>query len=900
MNPERWQQIEAIFQSAIAVPVTKREAYLAQACQGDETLRREVEALLAADQEASDGTLAMTAQVAAEMFAATPALSRDQLLSHYRIESQIGAGGMGLVYLAQDTRLQRKVALKVLPAHFTHQPERLRRFVQEAQAASALNHPNILTIYEIGEAGTTRFIAMEYIAGQTLRAWERNEDAALTTKLDIALQIASALVAAHTAGIIHRDIKPENVMVRPDGFVKVLDFGLAKLTERRGDEAMGRQGEEADTSLAASPRPPVATSPTTTPGVVVGTTSYMSPEQARGEKVDARTDIFSFGIVLYELLAGRLPFVGATSYEMVAAILNQEPQPLSPDPNAMPAALQTIIAKALQKDRAQSYANSRELYAELEELRDEIKLAAKRSGPKALAALTPDIKSHNAKHSRPNTGLGLSTPRRHNRAMILGLLLVLLAAASIGLYWRTATTEAPIESIAVLPFANQNNDPQIEYLADGIPEGIINSLAQLPQLKVMSRNSAFRFKGKESDAQEIGQKLGVRAVLIGRIAQQSENLLISLELVDTHDNRQLWGQQFNRRTADIFAIQEEIARAISEKLRLKLTGTERQQLAKRSTENVKAYQYYLQGKAYAHRQTRENMTTAIRYYEKALAEDADYALVYTGLAEVYGTFASFGFMDPLAGRKKLAEAAQKSVSLDDNLAEAHAMLGFTRINFAPFDFLRGDPELKRALELSPGSALAHQYWSYSLLRQGRLNECLSEILKAHELDPLSSNIARNVAYVYYFKRDYKKAMERLRKANELGPGLSSPTEIGVYIYNGLFDEALAGIEQAKRVRKDDPVLLFSPGMIYAAQGKRAEAAQVIQALEEKSGANLTHALWIAKIYATLNEPEPTLNWLERGLDAGVLGAFYKDEPVWDAVRNDPRFGDLLRRMGIPQ
>jgi len=898
MNPERWQQIEALFQSAIAVPITEREAYLAQACQGDETLRQEVEALLAADQEASDGTLAMTAQVAAEMFAATPALSRDQLLSHYRIESQIGAGGMGLVYLAQDTRLQRKVALKVLPAHFTHQPERLRRFVQEAQAASALNHPNILTIYEIGEAGTTRFIAMEYIAGQTLRAWERNEDAALTTKLDIALQIASALVAAHTAGIIHRDIKPENVMVRPDGFVKVLDFGLAKLTERRGDEAMGRQGEEADTWLAESPRPPVATSHTTTPGVVVGTTSYMSPEQARGEKVDARTDIFSFGIVLYELIAGRLPFVGATSYEMVAAILNQEPQPLASDSNAVPAALQTIIAKALQKDRAQRYATSREMYVELEELRDEVKLATKRSGPKIV--VPSDANSPASKAQRKQLSGTWQETIRQRRTGLMVLLLLLAVGTSIGLYWRTSTTEAPIESIAVLPFANQNNDPQIEYLADGIPEGIINSLAQLPQLKVMSRNSAFRFKGKESEVQEIGQKLGVRAVLMGRIAQQSENLLISLELVDTQDNRQLWGQQFNRRTADIFVIQEEIARAISEKLRLKLTGAEQQQMAKRSTENFSAFQYYLQGRAYTQRRTHDDLLAGLRYFEKALAEDKNYALAYAGVSDVYGTLGAQGYLSPFDARQKMEEYARKAIALDENLAEAHAALGLSYVQFAPFNFVMGDRELRRAIELSPSSALALQNLSYSLIRQGRFDEALEAVRKARERDPLSSTLARNFAIIHYFKRDFVGALELLRKANEIGPPFTAVTEIGIYIENRLFDEALAALEKAKRERKNDTILFFSTGIVYAAQGKRAEAIEIAKELERRSGSGMNQALWIAKIHALLHEPDSAFDWLERGLAVGAIGTFYKDEVVWDSIRNDPRFGDLLRRMGIPQ
>jgi serine/threonine-protein kinase len=876
MQPERWQQIEALFQSAVALSVPDRSAYLAQACQGDEVLRREVEALLAADQEGSAGTLAMPAQVAAEMFAATPTLSPGQLLSHYRIESQLGAGGMGIVYLAHDTQLQRKVSLKVLPVQFTHQPERLRRFVQEAQAASALSHPNILTIYEIGEVGTMRFIAMEYIAGQTLRAWERNTEASLLTKLDFALQITAALVAAHDAGIIHRDIKPENVMVRPDGLVKVLDFGLAKLTEQPAESL-------------------VAAQQTTDSGVVLGTTSYMSPEQARGEKVDARTDIFSLGIVLYELFAGRQPFVGATTYETVAAILNQEPPPI--DSAAMPATLQTIIDKALQKDRAQRYATSRELYAELEELRDEVKLAAKgRSGPNA-AAIT---RERNAQRTRPSRALLLGTLKRHQRAAWLALLVLLVAATGIGLYWRTPLTEAPLDSIAVLPFANPNNDAQIAYLADGIPESLINSLAQLPQLKVMSRSSAFRFKGKETDVQGIAQKLGVRTVLLGRVAQQGENLTLSLELVDARDNRQLWGQQYNRRLADVFAVQEEIARTIAEKLRLKLTATERQQVAKRPTENLKAYQFYLQGEVFLQRRTREDLLKAIRYYESAIAEDANYALAYSGLAETYGAFVSFNLIAPQEGQRKAAEAARQAVALDDTLAQAHAILGQTYTLVAPYDFARAEQEMRRAIELSPGAAIPHAILSRMFARLGRFEECLTEMLKAQALDPLNPAIAVNLAFIHYFRRDHQRALELLRKAYELGPAFASPTEIGIYIENRLFDEALVEITKLEQARKDNPILLFSKGMIFAAQGKRDAAVQIAHELETRSGATLTHALWIAKIYATLRESEPALLWLERGLNAGAIGMLHKDEPMWDVVRNDARFGDLLRRMGLPQ
>jgi serine/threonine-protein kinase len=450
-----------------------------------------------------------------------------------------------------------------------------------------------------------------------------------------------------------------------------------------------------------------------------------------------------------------------------------------------------------------------------------------------------------------------------------------------------------------LPFVNVGADPNTEYLSDGIAESLINSLSQLPHLKVMSRNSVFRYKGREIDVPEVGQKLGVRAVLTGRVAQRGESLAISIELVDTRDNSQIWGQQYNRQLADVFAVQEEMAKEISEKLRLKLSGAEQKQLAKRPTENLKAFQYYMQGRAYAQRRTREDLLMAIRYCEKAVEEDRNYALAYAGLADAYANLGVRGYIAPDEGRRKTEEAARQALALDDNLAEAHIALGQTYFAFAPCNFSLGDRELRRAIELSPSLALAHLYLGSSLSVQGRLNEALEEYLKARELDPLSPIIARMVALPYYLKRDYVHALELLRQANTLGPAFTSTWELRVYIQNRLFDEAPAELEQAKRERKNDPILIYGTGAVYAARGKRAEALQIIKELEEMSGASLDQARLIATIYAALNEKEPALTWLERGLTAGAIGAFYKDEPVWDAIRSDPRFRDLLRRMGIP-
>jgi len=380
--------------------------------------------------------------------------------------------------------------------------------------------------------------------------------------------------------------------------------------------------------------------------------------------------------------------------------------------------------------------------------------------------------------------------------------------------------------------------------------------------------------------------------------QRGDGLSISVELINAQDNSQIWGQQYNRKLADVFAVQEEIAKEISEKLRVKLTGTERQQLTKRPTENLRAFQYYMQGRAYNQRSTREDQLIAIRYCEKAIEEDRNYALAYTGLSDAYLVLGARGHVAPIEGRHKAEDAARQALSLDNNLAEAHAALGASYALFSPANFSLADRELRRAIELSPSLALAHHYLGISLVRQGRLDEGSVEFFKARELDPLSPIIARNVALPYCLKRDYVRALELLRQANELGPAFATTWEIGVYIQNRLFDEALAELEKAKRERKDDPILIYSTGMVYAAQGKRAEAHQIIKELEAMSGANLDEAHWIAKIYAALNEKELAFSWLERGLATGAIGVFYKDEPVWDPIRNDPRFADLLRRMGL--
>jgi serine/threonine protein kinase/tetratricopeptide (TPR) repeat protein len=759
---------------------------------------------------------------------------------------ELGRGGMGVTYLARDKVLRRRVALKVIdtPTVSTHRDSQTarERFLREARAAAALRHPNVAAVYHFGAAPDVSrcFYAMELVEGETLETRVRRHGP-LNPKVvvEIATQIAQALTAAAAQGLIHRDLKPGNIMLKPGNAgvteleVKIIDFGLAKAVVDVGGEMDITHGE------------------------FVGTPNFASPEQFESRPVDVRSDIYSLGATLWFALTGKTPFAGRNIEEIRGA------QKLAGLPTEqlkaahVPPPLKSLLKSMLALE------------------------PAGRPGVHDLAARLRDCSGQ------------ANNVRRIRFAIASTVILILGASAFFIFHSNPAVLE---KSVAVLPFDNQNRDPNIDYLSDGITESIIHSLSQLSQLKVMARGTVFQYKGKEVDPRKVGHDLGVGAVIMGRLLQQGDKLTIQTELVNVSDGTELWGQQYNRKVADVFAVQEEIAKEISEKLRLKLSGAERQQLAKRSTENLKAFQYYMQGLSFAQRRTREDLLTAMSYYDRAIEEDRNYALAYAGFADAYANLGAYGYIAPIDATHKTEKAAREAIALDENLAEAHAALALANIAFAPSNFPLGDRELRRAIELSPSLALAHSYLGFSFMRQGRLDESLQEMLKARELDPLSPIIARQAAMPYHLKRDYPKALELLHQANELGPPFTTTWEIGVYIQNKLFNETLAELEKAKRERKGDPILIYDTGMIYAAQGKRAEALQIVKDLEGISDASLSEAHLIAKIYASLNEKEMALSWLERGLATGAIGPFYKDEPVWDSIRGDLRFEALVQQI----
>ncbi len=774
---------------------------------------------------------------------------------------ELGRGGMGVTYLARDKVLRRRVALKVIdtPTVSTDRNSQTarERFLREARAAAALRHPNVAAVFQFGAApgGSRCFYAMELVEGETLETRVRRHGP-LHPKLvvEIATQIAQALVAAAAQGLIHRDLKPSNIMLKAGNAgvteveVKIIDFGLAKAVADAGGEMDITHGE------------------------FVGTPNFASPEQFESGPVDVRSDIYSLGTTLWFALTGKTPFAGRNIEEIRLA------QKLAALPTEqLKAAHVPPFLRSLLKSM----------------------LALEPAGRPGVHELAARLRGRS----------GQASNVRRIRFAIASTVVLILGASAFFIFHSLRRHPVAVESVsnpavleksvAVLPFDNQNRDPDIDYLSDGITESIIHSLSQLSQLKVMARSTVFQYKGKEVDPRKVGHDLGVGAVVMGRLLQQGDNVTIQTELVNVSDGTEVWGQQYNRKVADVFAVQDEIAKEISEKLRLKLSGAERQKLAKRPTENLKAFQYYMQGLSFAQRRTREDLLTAISYYDRAIEEDRNYALAYAGFADAYANLGAYGYIAPIDATRKTEKAAREAVALDENLAEAHAALALANIAFAPSNFQLGDRELRRAIEISPSLALAHSYLGFSLVRQGRLDQSLQEMLKARELDPLSPIIARQAAMPYHLKRDYPRALELLRQANELGPPFTTTWEIGVYVQNKLFNETLAELEKAKRARKGDPILIYDTGMIYAAQGKRPEALRIIKDLEGISDASLSQAHLIAKIYATLNEKEMAFSWLERGLATGAIGPFYKDEPVWDSIRGDPRFTDLVRRTGIP-
>ena len=883
MTPERWQQLKQVFHSALERKPAERSVFLREACAGDPALRNEVESLIASHDQAGDSIEAMAAEAATEMLENERAILGKQI-GHYQILKGIGRGGMGEVFLAQDTRLGRKVALKLLRSDFTRNEERLRRFRQEAQAASALNHPNILTIHEIGQEGSLHFIATEYVEGKTLREIISGARMALGQALDIPVQVASALAAAHSAGIIHRDIKPENIMLRTDGYAKVLDFGLAKLTDPK----------------TAYSEAPTLVKVETEPGVVMGTFSYMSPEQARGLSLDARTDIWSLGVMIYEMVAGRQPFEGETASDVMSLILQKEPPPLAHSWSEVPGELERIVRKALHKDKEERYQTAKDLLIDLRNLRKGLELEAEleRSGPPMrVSAVTNDQSGAATAHYPSSAEYIVTGIKRHKWATVLALAALAVAVAAAAYFYSLRNGEATINSMAVLPFANDGADPDTEYLADGISESLINSLSQLPNMRMIARTSAERYKGRETNPQTVARELGVEAILTGRIMRRGDQLAVSVELLDARDNRHLWGEQYNRRPSDILAVQQEIAREITERLRVRLTGEERQRVTRNYTDNVQAYQLYLRGRYHWNKRNPESLRKGIEYFQQAIDLDPNYALAYSGLADSYSHLVD-GPAGPTSDVVPRARAAAlRALEIDDSLAEAHASLGM--IYSRSWLWADAEREYKRAIELNPNYASAHQWYGIWLEVMGRSDQALGEHRRAQELDPLSSIISANLARIYMMRGELDSAINEGRKIAELNPDSPPHGILGqIYLKQGRNEEAIAEFEKGARRNPNGPATL---GYGYAVTGRRSEALAIVNELEDRYARREFRAEWIAYVYAGLGDKDQAFIWLERAFQerSGTLQQALQIFSWLDKLRDDPRYADLLRRMGLP-
>jgi serine/threonine protein kinase/Tfp pilus assembly protein PilF len=765
-------------------------------------------------------------------------------ISHYKILEKLGGGGMGVVYTAEDTKLHRIVALKFLPPELTRDEETKHRFIQEAQSASSLDHNNICAIHEVDETDDGQiFICMNYYDGETLKNKIGRCPIRLDEAIDIAIQIANGLQKAHEKGIVHRDIKPANIFITNDGVVKILDFGLAKLS-----------GQTMMTKI----------------GSTVGTVAYMSPEQTRGELVDNRTDIWSLGVVLFEMITGKLPFKGEYEQATLYSILNEEPEPPTGLRTGVPMELERVINKTLSKVAEKRYQHIDEMTVDLRRLQQ-------------------------------NKSGSITSPAKKLKLLLkISAAVILLAVVGIYfLYFKSDSTTVNRKSIAVLPFENLSDSKEDEYFSDGITDDIIAQLSKIADLKVISRTSIMQYKGTNKNVREIGEELDVATVLEGSVRRIGNQIRIVAQLIDAKNEGHLWAETYDKEMTQVFAIQSDVAQRIAIELKAKLSPLEKERIEKKQTENTEAYQLYLKGRFYWNKRRLDDMMIALNYFKQAIEIDPDYALAYAGLASAYVLIPQYGSSQE-DWYTNAQNAAMKALRIDSTLAEAHTVLGEIAQDHH-YDWEGAEKHFRLAIELDPGYPTAHQWYSCTLYFLNRFDEALSEANRALELDPLSIVINMNLGDVYYAMRQYDKSMEQYK--NTLALDHSFPWAhsgmANIYEVQGRFEEAISEYNKAKSLGDSVPYTIAPFGWIYAKLGRKADALRVLNEFLQLVQHRVPISYGIALTYYELGEKDKAFEWFEKSYEDRenwlvVLGY----DPLWDDLRTDPRCIALLKKMGL--
>lgn len=778
-------------------------------------------------------------------------------LSHYRVLKKLGAGKVGEVYLAQDTTLGRTVALKILHAKVAEDPDLMERFLQEAKIASSLDHPNVAHIYDVGESNGTRFIAMQFVEGDTLQCRLEKAPLPIGEILDIGIQIADALEEAHSKGISHGELNASNVMITARGPVKVLDFGVAKIWDFTGLDSNLQDPEQQNVSP-----------------VNFDALQYLSPEQTEGIRITRRSDVYSLGVILYQMTTGRLPFSSGTRIETLKQISRDQVQSISRFNHRAPAELDRIIHKCMEKDPNYRYQSAQDLLVDLKNLKRDFE-----SGTAIISGV----------HRSP-------LPSKKQALALLAIVLIVSAF----LFFQYKSRSQKLHSLAILPFVNINADPSMEYLSDGITESTINSLSQLPNMKVLARGTVFTYKGKAVDPRTAGRELNVDAVVTGSIQQQGDVLTIQASLVNTRDGVQVWGDRYSRPFEDLLAVQTEISREISSNLRLTLTGKQQEQLNKIYTKNMEAYQLYLKGRYYLNMRTQDGFNKAIENFQKAIQKDPEFALAYSGLSDSYALLSNWGFLPSTEGYPKAKAADLKALELDDSLAEAYNSLGSIQSSY-DWNWQEAEKSFLRAISINPNLADAHHWYSFYLSTTGRHEEAILEMQEALQLDPLSLIISANMGFTYYVGREYDKAIDQLKKTIDLDPNFAITYQYLGYTYEQkkMYDQALQALRKATTLAPDNLTFYADLARISAVSGKKQEAERILQYLMNISNERYVSPFDVASIYTGLGDKGKALEWLYRAYEVHADTITYlKMDPRFDSLRSDPRFQELLRRIRL--